>query len=50
MSHNFIYCRVFCVVFPSDPCVFFIGKKAEGNEDDIPSSAVDLQVKERVCV
>lgn len=29
---------------------FFLGKKVEGNEDDIPSSAVDLQVKERVCV
>lgn len=36
--------------FSSNLYVFFIGKKAEGNEDDIPSSAVDLQVKERVCI
>lgn len=40
---------MFCS-FSLKPFVFSIGKKADGNEDDIPSSAVDLQVKERVSV
>lgn len=45
-----LYCNISCCVVSPNLFVFFIGKKADGNEDDIPSSAVDLQVKERVCV
>lgn len=47
MNHSSIY---FMPCISLQIYMYSIGKKVEGNEDDIPSSAVDLQVKERVCL